>query len=135
MESKYSDSSIDERIHLTLNSILETIENLIEWNKNVRSTEDYYSSESGMHLLAANCTLITAIGEGINRINRINPDFLNSRFPDIPWIDIIGMRNRIAHGYFELDAEIMLDAIRNGIPPVREAVFRAIDICKASKSS
>lgn len=97
MESKYSDYRNRERVLLTLHSIYETIENLIEWNKSVYTIDDYYSSPSGMQLLAANCTLITAIGEGINRINRLMPDFLNSLFPDIPWIDIIGIRNRIAH--------------------------------------
>lgn len=81
-------------------------------------------------MLAANCTLITAIGEGINRINRVEPDFLSSNFPDVPWIDIIGMRNRIAHGYFELDADIVLDAVKNGVPPLRETICRAIDLRK-----
>lgn len=129
MESKSSDSIINERILLTLHSISETITNLIEWNKNVDSADAYYSSPGGMQLLAANCTLITAIGEGIKRISRIAPDFLCTNFPDIPWIDIIGMRNRIAHGYFELDADIVLDTIKNGVPPLQSAILKAIDIC------
>ena len=130
MASKYFDSGNNERILLTLNSISETIEQLIDWNKNVNSTDDYYTSPVGMQLLAANCTLITAIGEGINRINRLSPDFLSDNFPDIPWVDIIGMRNRIAHGYFELDAEIILDAIKTGVPPLQDAILKAIDICR-----
>lgn len=128
MASRYSDTEKINRIRLTLLSISETILNLIEWNKNIVSADDYYSSPYGMQLLAANCTLITAIGEGINRINRLMPDFLSSNFPDIPWIDIIGMRNRIAHGYFELDADIVLDAVKNGIPPLLDAVMKALEI-------
>lgn len=131
MGSKYSKSTI-ERVLLTLNSISETILNLEEWNKNVKSSDDYYSTPGGMQLLAANCTLITAIGEGINRINRLMPDFLNSNFPDIPWRDIIGMRNRIAHGYFELDAEIVFDAIRSGIQPLQGAIKAAIEIAQST---
>lgn len=73
MASQYSEKEIYERILLTLNSIYDTIEKLIEWNQGINSSEDYYSSPTGMQLLAANCTLITAIGEGINRINRITP--------------------------------------------------------------
>ena len=130
MESKFFEAGNAERVLLTLNSISETIENLIDWNENVRSADDYYCSSGGMQLLAANCTLITAIGEGVNRINRLMPDFLKSNFPDIPWIDIIGMRNRIAHGYFELDAEIVLDAVKTGIPPLRDAIIEAINIVK-----
>lgn len=71
-----------------------------------------------MQLLAANCTLITAIGEGINRINRVIPNFLESNFPEILWHAIVGMRNHIAHGYFELDADIVFEAVKNDIPPL-----------------
>lgn len=82
-----------------------------------------------MQLLAANCTLITAIGEGINRINRVMPDFLQSSFPDIPWIDIVGMRNR-AHGYFELDADIVYEAVKNDIPPLYETIMKAKELIR-----
>lgn len=90
--------------------------------KNISSTDDYYSSPTGMQLLAANCTLIKAIGEGINRLM---PDYLSTNFPAIPWIDIIGMRNRIAHGYFGLDAEIVLDEIQTDIPLLKKAIIKA----------
>lgn len=126
MESKSSDR---EKILLTLQSINETIEHLIDWNQNVLSSEFYYESPTGMQLLAANCTLITAIGEGVNRINRILPEFLSSNFPDTPWREIIGMRNRIAHGYFELDAEIIFDSIKNDFPALAEVIQSAINIC------
>ena len=75
MESHFSEKDLARALQ-TLESIDETIDLLIDWNKNAKSAEDYYSSPQGMQLLAANCTLITAIGEGINRINRILPDFL-----------------------------------------------------------
>lgn len=99
MPSQYSEQN-KLRARQTLESIHETLVQLIEWNKDVNSADDYYASQSGMQLLAANCTLITAIGEGINRINRILPDYLLSEFPEVPWKAIIGMRNHIAHGYF-----------------------------------
>ena len=129
MQSPYSDSTID-RILLTLESIEETIINLIEWNRNVKSAEDYYTTQTGMQLLAANCTLITAIGEGINRINKLSPDFLQTNFPNIPWRAIIGMRNHIAHGYFELDAEMVFDAIVYDIPTLHTTIKSAIRLCQ-----
>ena len=129
MQSLYSDSTID-RILLTLESIEETIINLIEWNRNVKSAEDYYPTQTGMQLLAANCTLITAIGEGINRINKLSPDFLQTNFPNIPWRAIIGMRNHIAHGYFELDAEMVFDAIAYDIPSLQTTIQSAIRLCR-----
>lgn len=130
MLSKYSDTEKQGRVFLTLESIGRTICQLIEWNQNISSADDYYQSPAGMQLLAANCTLITAIGEGINRINRVMPDFLQSSFPDIPWIDIVGMRNRIAHGYFELDADIVYEAVKNDIPPLYETIMKAKELIR-----
>lgn len=128
MQSQYSKIDIQRAIQ-TFQSIEETIIRLIDWNRNICSTEDYYSTPTGMQLLAANCTLITAIGEGINRVNRILPNFLQSNFPDIPWYAVVGMRNHIAHGYFELDADIVFEAVKNDIPPLKEIIQKAIQIC------
>lgn len=130
MQLQYSDSN-RERVLMTLESISDTIEQLIEWNSNVSSVESYCSSQTGMQLLAANCTLITAIGEGINRINHIIPVFLSNNFPDVPWRSIIGMRNHIAHGYFELDADIVYEAVKNDIPPLLKVINKAITILKS----
>lgn len=131
MQSQYSDYDYSRAL-LTLENINDTIEQLIEWNRNVQSAESYYGSQSGMQLLAANCTLITAIGEGINRINRVIPDFLQNNFPDVPWKSIIGMRNHIAHGYFELDADIVYEAVKNDIPPLAKTIKGAISLLKKS---
>lgn len=128
MQSKYSKSDVS-RARQTLESVEETINQLIEWNQRVKSAEDYYGSQSGMQLLAANCTLITAIGEGVNRVNRVLPDFLNTEFPNVPWSAIIGMRNHIAHGYFEIDADVIFEAISKDIPPLHDVIHSALQKC------
>lgn len=115
MLSQYSDNDI-ARGFQTIESVRDTIAQLIEWNKIISSADDFYGSLQGTQLLAANCTLITAIGEGVNRINRILPGFLHGQFPDIPWHAIVAMRNHIAHGYFEIDAEIVFDTISSDMP-------------------
>lgn len=83
-----------------------------------------------MQLLAANCTLITAIGEGVNRINRLIPDFLQTSFPKIPWKSIVGMRNKIAHGYFELDADAVYETIIYDIPKLKAVIDEAVRLLK-----
>ncbi len=131
MALPYSDSD-KQRALQTLMSIQETIDTLLEWNSRITSTEDYYGSQSGMQLLTANCTLITAIGEGINRINKILPEFLQSYFPDTPWRAIIGMRNHIAHGYFNLDADLVFEAVSQDIPPLHHILSKAINLIRES---
>lgn len=130
MQSQYSEWDIQRALQ-TLESIEETIAQILEWNKDVLTTEHFYGSQGGMQLLVANCTLITAIGEGVNRINKILPDFLTSNFPDIPWRAIVGMRKHIAHGYFELDAEVVFETVKADIPPLLDVIRNAINICTA----
>lgn len=125
MQSEYSESDRNRAIQ-TLLSIEETIIQLTEWNKDIKSTCDYYESQRGMQLLAANCTLITAIGEGVNRVNRILPGFLSESFPNVPWQLIIGMRNQIAHGYFELDGDVVFETIREDMSPLLDNIRQAI---------
>lgn len=132
MLSKYSDTDKGRAI-LTLQSIAKTIDELITWNEYVYSVEDYYSTQTGMQLLAANCTLITAIGEGINRINRILPKYLSTTFPEIPWQAIIGMRNHIAHGYFELDADLVFEAVKVEMPILKQTIAKAISNIKTDR--
>lgn len=127
MSSQYSESEI-RRALLTLESVKTTIVQLIEWNKEVLTADDYHSSQHGIQLLAANCTLITAIGEGVNRINRSLPGFLQSYYPDMPWHAIVSMRNHIAHGYFEVDSEIVYETVKTEIPGLLDVICHLIEI-------
>lgn len=110
------------RVLSIFKQIEKAIEQLQEWNNSVKSVDDYYLSPEGMQKLAANCMLIEAIGEGIHQINRITGGILLSERSEIPWEDVIGIRNHIAHGYFDIDAEIVLSVIKNDLLPLLAAI-------------
>ena len=104
-----------------LEQILKAITNLQEWNKGIRTAEDYLTSPEGNKTLAANCMLIEAIGEGFRRIDsETNSELLINR-PEIPWKQVIGMRNRIAHGYFDINVDFVWDIVQNDLQPLYEA--------------
>lgn len=42
------------------------------------------------------------------------------------------MRNHIAHGYFELDADIVFEAVKNDIPPLQEIISKVISILNSN---
>ncbi|MBE6281976.1 MAG: DUF86 domain-containing protein [Bacteroides sp.] len=118
-----------QRILSIFKQIETAIGQLQEWNSSVKSTDDYYLSPEGMQKLAANCMLIEAIGEGIHQIDRITNKKLLLERPEIPWEDVIGIRNHIAHGYFDIDAEIVFSVIKNDLPPLLVAVKYFINHC------
>ena len=39
-----------------------------------------------------------------------------SQNPEIPWNDIVGMKNRLIHGYFEIDMDRVWDTITDDLP-------------------
>ncbi len=55
------------------------------------------------------------IGEAAARLMLDHPVY-TQQHPDIPWRNMKGMRNRIAHGYFEIDFEIVWDTVRTSLP-------------------
>ena len=80
-----------------------------------------------MKTLAATSMLLEAIGEGIKKIDNKTKDNLLNLQPQIPWIDIMGMRNHIAHGYFDIDSEIIFDVVSNNLHPLQQAIENLID--------
>lgn len=75
-----------------------------------------------MKNLAASCMQIEAIGEGIKQVDKATEGKLLIERPEIPWKDVIGIRNHIAHGYFDIDGEMVLDVVKNDLDSLLEAV-------------
>jgi uncharacterized protein with HEPN domain len=44
------------------------------------------------------------------------------RFPDLPWSQIIGMRNILVHNYFGIDLDLVWTAVKRDLPRLREQV-------------
>jgi uncharacterized protein with HEPN domain len=57
---------------------------------------------------------IEIIGEAAYRISGPARDQL----PGIPWDDIIGMRHRLIHAYFDVNLDILWRTVRDDLPPL-----------------
>lgn len=66
---------------------------------------------------------IEIIGEAANSIQRFAPAFA-AQHDDIPWLVMYTMRNRLAHGYDEVDLEIVWRTIRRDLPGLYAQVSR-----------
>jgi uncharacterized protein with HEPN domain len=54
------------------------------------------------------------------------PASLRARYPDVPWQDIMGMRDKVIHGYFGVDLEVVWRTVREDLPALRAAVSRIL---------
>ena len=66
--------------------------------------------------------LIEAIGEGVKRIDQLTRGQLLPERPEIPWIDVMGIRNHIAHGYFDIDGYLIFDTIKHDLDDLQKAI-------------
>lgn len=41
---------------------------------------------------------------------------------EIPWKQVMGMRDHIAHSYFDIDAELVFQTVKNNLNPLLDAV-------------
>ncbi len=58
------------------------------------------------------------IGEASNHLSTT----LKSKFSDIEWAQIVGMRNIFAHEYFGIDSKLVWEIIKNDIPELKEKI-------------
>ena len=117
----------------TLRNIERAILLLQKWNEGVESTDEWLSSAYGMQKLAGNAMMIEVIGEEVKKVEkRLGMEFLNLR-PEIPWRDVMSMRNHIAHGYFDINELYVLSIIQNDLAPLLEAVEYLISVVDTLK--
>jgi uncharacterized protein with HEPN domain len=113
-----------------LEDILSAIGRLEDRTKDVQTTDDFLCSSSGMVLLDATCMLLIAIGESLKNLDKTTDGKLLPTYPSIPWKNVKGMRDIIAHHYFDVDASQILWIIKNEIAPLKTAIQFFIDELK-----
>ena len=64
---------------------------------------------------------IEIIGEAAFRISPTARKLL----PDIPWDDIIGMRHRLVHAYFDINLDVLWRTVQDDLPPLITELERA----------
>lgn len=54
------------------------------------------------------------------------PSFSREASPEIPWKDIAGLRDLIAHEYFRIDTHRVLEIVEQDLPPLERAIDRQL---------
>lgn len=67
--------------------------------------------------------LVEIIGEAATRVG----NEMKSSNPQVPWREIIGMRNRLTHGYDTVDLKVLWDTILEDLPPLISDLEKIIE--------
>lgn len=58
--------------------------------------------------------LVEVIGEASGRVSQAE----QAKTPEIPWCEVVGMRNRLIHGYDSVDLNVLWDTVELDVPPL-----------------
>ena len=125
MQLSYSDKHL--RVLDIIEKLIEACDKLQRWNEDINDYEDYGTKLDGDMRLAVSCMLIEMIGGEIKKIDKILPGYIEEAEPTIRWRQLKGMRDRLAHGYLDVDPEIVLDVVKNEMPSIHAAFIRIKD--------
>lgn len=100
-----------------LNDILESISDIKEFVAGI----DYENFLRDKKTSKAVIRSLEIIGEAAKQI----PEPLRNSHKEIPWQEIMGMRNKLAHEYFGVDLDIVWQSIHEDIDPL-EAVVKEV---------
>ena len=108
-----------ELVSSSLNQIKSLINTIVERTEKVNDVDDFLLSPSGMLLLDAVCMNLIAMGEAVKNLDKVSNGELLPKYPQIQWGGIMRMRDKIAHHYFEVDAEVVLLTVKEDVPLVK----------------
>ena len=84
----------------------------------VTHVNDFLCSPEGMLRLDALCMNLIALGESVKNLDKITNGELLTLYPETYWKGIMRIRDKIAHHYFDIDAEIVLATLKKDISPL-----------------
>jgi len=90
-----------------------------------RSREDL---DKDRMLSLALVRLLEIIGEAARGISQEFRDV----YPDIAWKKMVGMRDRLIHGYFDVDLDVVWETVIEDLPPLITHLERIIDTVEKS---
>lgn len=109
-------------VYETLKNIETAINRLLERSKEIHSVNDYLTSPKGMEKLDAACMVLIAFGESVKTLDKLTEKKLLPTYPSIEWKGVMGVRDIIAHHYFEVDPDAVYDIITNDLEPLKKAI-------------
>ena len=109
-----------------LEVLLEALERIPRRFADIVAPDEFYASDAGIDRMDAICMILIAAGEEFKAIDRITDGSLLRRYPGVKWRGVMGVRDVLAHAYFQVNAEQLFDICRNDIPKLIETVRKMI---------
>jgi uncharacterized protein with HEPN domain len=98
----------DREIRDYINDLIESCEDILSFTKGLSYT-DFVSDKRTVNAVIRS---LEVIGEATKNL----PISFRNKYPNIPWKQMAGMRDKLIHEYFGIDKQMVWQAIENHIP-------------------
>ena len=105
---------------LFIEDIMESATRITKYVKGL-SFDDFTRDDKTIDAVVRNLEII---GEASKNI----PEWLKAKYPNLPWKEIIGMRDKIAHEYFGIDYEILWEIVTKDLPELESQIKEVMQL-------
>lgn len=109
-----------------LSLIVEAIDVITDRCTEIQTPDDFLTTPWGMTIFDSCVMRLQTIGEYVKKVDDKTNKQLLSKYPQVPWIKIIGQRNIISHEYSTVDEEKIFITIKKHLPPLKSTVLLII---------
>ncbi len=102
-----------------LQDILECIARIEKYVGDM-SYEDFVNSQKTVDAVIRN---IEIIGEATKHV----PNTVRKKYPDLPWTQMAGMRDKVIHGYFDVMYSTVWETVVHDLPLVKPKIREILD--------
>lgn len=103
-----------------LKHILESIEWIEKETKNL--SKDKFINLANVPIQDAVIRRLEIIGEAVKNL----PADFKRKYPDTPWQKIAGLRDKLIHGYFGIDLELVWEIVQKNLPSFKEQIEKIL---------
>lgn len=116
-----------ELVRSSLQKIEIAVERILDRSESIRTVNDFLDTPHGVERLESICMLLISIGESVKQVDKITARQFLAKYQEVDWKGVMGMRDIIAHHYFDIDAEIIFSVMKNNLPALKETLMKMID--------
>ncbi|KQC13995.1 MAG: DUF86 domain-containing protein [Methanothrix sp.] len=108
---------------------LQDILDAIESAESFVADMDYDAFEADEKTNFAAVRALEIVGEASKKI----PPDIRREYPDVPWREMAGMRDKLSHDYFGVNLQRVFETVRRDLPPLRASIKKIVDELETAK--
>lgn len=112
-----------ELVITILDNILWALEQIEKRFRGIDTPDNFLDDDEGLTKLDGICLQLINIGEALKQVDKVTDKSLLSKYPQIEWKKVMGMRDIITHHYFDIDSETVFNVCDEHIPELKHTVI------------